>query len=177
MNTNVVQRPAHSRFTTDDDDTLKYPMTLGTLFVYVLISAVLLNQLLLYFHYPSISSFLLIRWRRFVKMVSSRITYLLERYYGSINGAINGTMSPRQDIEASRSGMSRVMGLNKLPGFHAAGYFSGSHGRATSKDIRRSMEVSGDDGPPGLGNWDNSCYQNSVLQVTIYLTSQCPFGF
>jgi len=31
--------------------------------------------------------------------------------------------------------------------------------------------VSGSDGPPGLGNWDNSCYQNSVLQGLSSLTS------
>ncbi len=24
-------------------------------------------------------------------------------------------------------------------------------------------------GPPGLGNWDNSCYQNSVIQVAFFL--------
>lgn len=29
---------------------------------------------------------------------------------------------------------------------------------------RDYVSLSNDNGPPGLGNWDNSCYQNSVLQ-------------
>ncbi|KAI9790708.1 MAG: hypothetical protein M1816_004849 [Peltula sp. TS41687] len=149
----------------------KTPMSMGTAFLYIVVSTILLNQLLLYFHYPSISTSLPYRWRRFIRMVTPRITYLLGQSYGSLNRAMTTT---RRDKDAPRSGMSRALGLNSLSGFHAASYFSGSQqsaaatGQNPGTSIRRNSD---EDEPPGLGNGDNSCYQNSILQGLAALRS------
>ena len=145
-----------------DDGNLESTISSSTGFLYILISAVLVNQLFLHLHFPLISS-LPLRWRHFIRMISSRITYLLEQSYGSLNRAMISGREPN----APRGGMSRVLGLNSFPGLHAAGYFSGSQGGPTGQDTGTSIHLTGNDEPPGLGNWDNSCYQNSVLQVTI----------
>ncbi|KAL8887778.1 MAG: hypothetical protein Q9215_004690 [Flavoplaca cf. flavocitrina] len=38
-----------------------------------------------------------------------------------------------------------------------------------------SLRSTSDDKPPGLGNWDNSCYQNSVIQGLVSLASFAAF--
>ncbi|KAI5203052.1 cysteine proteinase [Aureobasidium subglaciale] len=72
----------------------------------------------------------------------------------------DSTVSPDiDDNYAFKSeAMKRLFGL----GSGSAGMLSGAN------SLRRASWLGGltstSDAPPGLGNWDNSCYQNSVLQ-------------
>ena len=58
------------------------------------------------------------------------------------------------DMMAKQEAMRRMFGQPQLPlALQKVRSFSGPF-----------MSMSSEIGPPGLGNWDNSCYQNSVLQ-------------
>ncbi len=61
--------------------------------------------------------------------------------------------------------MRRLVGLDKGGGLMGA-VAQGSRRLSVLSGINLPLIGGGeeDDGPPGLGNWDNSCYQNSVLQ-------------
>lgn len=70
-----------------------------------------------------------------------------------------GASSPASDNYAVKSeALRRIFGLGSGPITALSG----------STSLRRSSWLGGiassSDAPPGLGNWDNSCYQNSVLQ-------------
>ena len=59
-----------------------------------------------------------------------------------------------EDKDAKQEAMRRIFGQSQLP-------LALRKVRTLSGPL---MSLSGETGPPGLGNWDNSCYQNSVLQ-------------
>lgn len=60
------------------------------------------------------------------------------------------------DMFAKQAALNRMFGQRKLPfALGRVGVVSGVGGY---------LSVPRDPTPPGLGNWDNSCYQNSVLQ-------------
>jgi ubiquitin carboxyl-terminal hydrolase 1 len=66
--------------------------------------------------------------------------------------------------------------MRRLLGFDRAGGIMGTVAKASRRRLSSlpgiNMVIQGDDGrPPGLGNWDNSCYQNSVLQGLASLDS------
>ena len=71
--------------------------------------------------------------------------------------------SARTRHDAKSEALRRMLGLrvSKLPGASAVLQRVRSLSQSQSV-ILRMKSVS--DAPPGLGNWDNSCYQNSVLQ-------------
>lgn len=60
------------------------------------------------------------------------------------------------DMFAKQAAIHRMFGQRKLP------FALGSVGAVSS--VGGYLSAPRDPSPPGLGNWDNSCYQNSVLQ-------------
>ncbi|KAK5045585.1 hypothetical protein LTR84_009203 [Exophiala bonariae] len=60
------------------------------------------------------------------------------------------------DMFAKQAALNRMFGQRKLP------FALGGIGGVSNVGGYRSAPR--DPSPPGLGNWDNSCYQNSVLQ-------------
>lgn len=60
------------------------------------------------------------------------------------------------DMFAKHAALNRMFGQRKIP--FALGRVAGVSG------VGGYLSAQRDPSPPGLGNWDNSCYQNSVLQ-------------
>ncbi|KAF2138789.1 uncharacterized protein K452DRAFT_311260 [Aplosporella prunicola CBS 121167] len=61
--------------------------------------------------------------------------------------------------------------LRKIFGFDGAGMLKAVAGDRTLRGVGKLLKGSRDDTPPGLGNWDNSCYQNCVIQGLASLRS------
>ncbi|EXJ78494.1 hypothetical protein A1O1_08895 [Capronia coronata CBS 617.96] len=60
------------------------------------------------------------------------------------------------DVHAKQEAIQRIFGHPQFPlALRKVRSLSG---------VSKYISLSNDTGPPGLGNWDNSCYQNSVLQ-------------
>lgn len=158
MNAAGYHDPASSPIMKQVDGPLKLPEISGTyLAAYIFLSALLALQL---FYVPA--SNLLVRWRFSIEMVSSKVASLLEHSYGTLNRILSTGL----ESDASRSGLATALGLQRLPGLRAPGFLAGSHLGGAGRGVSPSTALGDDDRPPpGLGNWDNSCYQNSVLQV------------
>lgn len=69
-------------------------------------------------------------------------------------------------FQAKSEAIQRILGVRQFP-------FSSMISRSTSlQGLGSSLLLGGKDHvPPGLGNWDNSCYQNSVIQGLASLRS------
>ncbi|KAI9871399.1 MAG: hypothetical protein M1830_002954, partial [Pleopsidium flavum] len=144
---------------------LNQPLRTGV--VYVAITAALIYYLLVYLDYP-ILPIQEILWNCLVYLMPSRIIFALDRKISEPDtiprtGQVSGTTS--KDHAAKSEAMRRLLGLDKvgiLAGFRRARSLSGL-GFVSGKEQT--------DVPPGLGNWDNSCYQNSVIQGLASLQS------
>jgi ubiquitin carboxyl-terminal hydrolase 1 len=102
-------------------------------------------------------------WNCLVYITPSRVLALLE------NGLIMSAMSniskeniPQTHAAKSES-MRRIFGLDKTGGIMGNVAQAGRCRLSSLPGINMVIPRE-DGGPPGLGNWDNSCYQNSVLQ-------------
>jgi ubiquitin carboxyl-terminal hydrolase 1 len=95
-----------------------------------------------------------------VYLVPSPAIYTLQAVMHRLSGAIDDANrfkksdygNPRAKAEA----IQRILGHSPFPtALRKARSLSG---------VEKILPASKELGPPGLGNWDNSCYQNSVLQ-------------
>ena len=69
----------------------------------------------------------------------------------------------RSDVHMAKSRlMSRILGLDRSGGLMATVFQARSRALSGSRNVPGSK--AGNQSPPGLGNLDNSCYQNSILQ-------------
>lgn len=111
-----------------------------------------------------------IAWYSLIYLTPSRLIFILDN--GAGKSLTEGSSKrPGSWASATKSeAMRRALGLNggegilnklqytkKLPSIGS--FFHATSGQGLS------------DGPPGLGNWDNSCYQNSVIQALSSLPS------
>ncbi|KAK2779999.1 hypothetical protein FQN52_002299 [Onygenales sp. PD_12] len=107
------------------------------------------------------SSFFQSLWNIFVFLTPSRIILALDKGGDSGDGSgLEATSMLRRKARqtAKSDAMQRIFGLNTdsfLTTFPRARSFSG---------IGQAFLGLKESSPPGLGNWDNSCYQNSVIQ-------------
>lgn len=131
---------------------------------YVLVSALLAYYLLLHFDLLPLPATELL-WNVFIFVMPSRIIFALDQADSHSNSSDEKSQVIRSRSHAAKSeAMRRVFGIDQgafLATFHRARSFSGlSHVFSGPKR----------DVPAGLGNWDNSCYQNSVIQGFASLT-------
>lgn len=141
--------------------------SMRTIVGYVAITAAVIYYLLLYFDYPILPVHEIL-WNCLVYMMPSRLIAALDQKFSGADTALytqglSGAKS--QDHAAKGAVMRRVLGLG------AEGFFTGL-GRARSlSGINMAPKRDQPSMPPGLGNWDNSCYQNSVIQGLASLQS------
>ncbi|KAL3455462.1 hypothetical protein BJX64DRAFT_272369 [Aspergillus heterothallicus] len=129
---------------------------------YLLIAAI--SVLLLLNHFRSVpASIAGAGWDIFVYLTPSRIVVALDS---------KGTKQNEGDsmtFQAKSEAMQRILGLDNTSLFS---FFP----RARSlSGFGNAFLGSKDAVPPGLGNWDNSCYQNSIIQGLASLRSFADF--
>jgi ubiquitin carboxyl-terminal hydrolase 1 len=109
-------------------------------------------------------------WNWIVYITPSRLLGLLDH---DVNNSAMENSSlrsiPRTHAAKSES-MRRILGFDNSGGVMGSVAQAGRRRLSSLPGMR--MGIQGGDGrPPGLGNWDNSCYQNSVLQGLASLDS------
>ncbi|KAK4959202.1 ubiquitin-specific protease ubp1 [Elasticomyces elasticus] len=130
-----------------------YPSPGATL-GYSILALYLVHQALAYLDYPILSLPELV-WNALVYIVPARLLLDSERRQQLRE---QGGLSQRQ---AAKSEALRRMVLG---GGALSHKLVGGEGLMRKISILPGNDQPTSDAPPGLGNWDNSCYQNSVLQ-------------
>ena len=129
---------------------------------YGILALYLVHQLLLYYDYPVLSPQELV-WNALVYAVPARFLLDAEKRQQLREADITSQMQA-----AKSESLRRMLGWGSGALSHK---LVGGEGLMRSMSLSRSSDEPTTDAPPGLGNWDNSCYQNSVLQGLASLDS------
>ncbi|MCJ1313951.1 hypothetical protein MMC25_007631 [Agyrium rufum] len=115
-------------------------------------------------------------WNLFIRIMPDSLIFALDRWkQGQDRDSASdddgvASMSSSQRLARKSEAMRRIIGLNDVG---VMSYLS--RPRALS-GLSLSPAISSSNSPlPGLGNWDNSCYQNSVIQGLAALPSMTAF--
>lgn len=139
----------------DNESFFQWPQTSSAI-AYNCISVLLGYHLLIYFNLLPYT-FTQAVWHTTVYLVPSRILFALDKKGTDpdtgefLSTAVNSTKH-----QAKSQAMERILGLDSSS-------FFATFPRARSLSGLGSL-LGSKDSPPGLGNWDNSCYQNSIIQ-------------
>jgi ubiquitin carboxyl-terminal hydrolase 1 len=132
-----------------------------------LIAFVSFYLILDYFGFAPLSV-LQLSWKSLVYLTPSRLVVALDPCPPDLESP-NPTDSPYISFEKKNAAMQRIFGIDTS---HLASSFRrrsltglGNALLGTTKEAK----------PPGLGNWDNSCYQNSIIQGLASLESLAGF--
>ncbi|KAH8765814.1 hypothetical protein BGZ57DRAFT_901229 [Hyaloscypha finlandica] len=109
-------------------------------------------------------------WNILVYLTPSQLLDAIETYTNPLriaNPALKGI--PRTHAAKSET-MRRLLGLDKPGGIIGSVAQAGRRRISTLPGINMTVQAA-EGRPAGLGNWDNSCYQNSVLQGLASLNS------
>ncbi|KFY23817.1 hypothetical protein V491_02407 [Pseudogymnoascus sp. VKM F-3775] len=111
-------------------------------------------------------------WNWIVHLTPSRLIDILDKETRTNTAGANSRRVPRTHAAKSEI-MRRVMGLDGQSSiFGTVGTVAQAGRRRLSSISGINLVAQGQGGvPAGLGNWDNSCYQNSVLQGLASLDS------
>jgi ubiquitin carboxyl-terminal hydrolase 1 len=116
-------------------------------------------------------------WNILVYITPTRILDAIDDYQNPLRISNPALKHIPRTHAAKSEVMRRILGLD-TPGGVIASVASASRRRLSVLPGVKMLTASNDGGPAGLGNWDNSCYQNSVLQglaslepMTEYLTN------
>jgi ubiquitin carboxyl-terminal hydrolase 1 len=102
-------------------------------------------------------------WNALVYMIPARVLSALDRWLHPPLFPIP-MLQPQPHSHAAKEELLRkILGMNKPGGIMMSASQAGRKGLATLSSGGLGAK-SGSERPPGLGNWDNSCYQNSILQ-------------
>lgn len=141
----------------------------STATTYLCLTGLVLFQALHYLGYqlPTMAE---IAWYSLIYLTPSRLISILDNRAGKSPTEGSSKRSGSWSYTTKSEAMRRALGLNsgegilnklqytkKLP--NIGSFFHATSGQGSS------------DKPPGLGNWDNSCYQNSVIQALSSLPS------
>nr|POF13738.1 ubiquitin carboxyl-terminal hydrolase 1 [Quercus suber] len=142
------------------EDILSSPLwesrpTAATMTAYGIALFFLAYQLLNYYKFPLLSPQEL-AWNILVYLIPSRLLLAsAKRQELRTTGMLSQTHAAKSEAVRRAFGAGGSAIMQSITGADAAsrpgGFFS-------------SLRPGSSDAPPGLGNWDNSCYQNSILQ-------------
>lgn len=106
-------------------------------------------------------------WNLFVYFTPSRIVVALDSKTSKLDSTDKDLLS--MNFQAKSEAMQRILGLNNssLSSFIPCS--------TTFSGFSTALLGAKDNLPPGLGNWDNSCYQNSIIQGLASLRSLAEF--
>lgn len=104
-------------------------------------------------------------WARVVDIIPATLLFKVD---GFLNPPLfPNPMTPAEiddSHEAKSQALGRILGLDKPGGVMESVTSAGLKGLSTLSSVGWSFNQSASDRPAGLGNNDNSCYQNSILQ-------------
>ncbi|EMC97856.1 hypothetical protein BAUCODRAFT_31860 [Baudoinia panamericana UAMH 10762] len=135
-----------------------------TYIVYLLLATYAFHQLLVYLDYPILGPQELL-WNAIVFLAPSRLVLdPAKRQELQANNMLSQTHAAKSEA------LRRILGMGTGALTHK---LSGGEGimRSLTTTVASATGMETTDAPPGLGNWDNSCYQNSVLQGLASLNS------
>lgn len=128
---------------------------------YILVTVISVYFILNHFRSVPVSLVRII-WDILVYLTPSRIVTALDPQATKSDSAETSSMSFSGKSEA----MQRILGLD------TSSSFSSLFPRSTTlSGLGTAILGNKDTVPPGLGNWDNSCYQNSIIQGLASLRS------
>lgn len=106
-------------------------------------------------------------WGHFVDFIPDRLVFALDTSSSpySENADAPTGQKKAENMQAAKSEV-----LRKAFRLDGLGLFKSAQNDGPLRGISMLVKGTPSDAPPGLGNWDNSCYQNSVIQV-------CSCGF
>ncbi|KAL9125029.1 MAG: hypothetical protein Q9217_005710 [Psora testacea] len=139
----------------------------STITAYSVLSLIVLYYILHYLDYTNLPLSQLL-WHALVRMTPSSLVASLDNDFSKsiISEAEDDTTGFHSKGHASKSNaMRRILGLEKC------GITEVVHRTRTLSNLGGMLKGRPSNSPPGLGNWDNSCYQNSVLQGLASLNS------
>lgn len=136
----------------------------STAIAYIVLAALAVYHLLRYFDYPNYPMSGL-AWDSLVYLTPSRVISILDTGVGKTSVRTSETDSRGSGVigHAMKSeAMKRILGLD------GEGIINRLQQAKSISSIGTLLHASANSAssekPPGLGNWDNSCYQNSVIQ-------------
>ncbi|KAK3069448.1 ubiquitin-specific protease ubp1 [Teratosphaeriaceae sp. CCFEE 6253] len=148
----------------DGLQSLRVHIPTSTGLVYGILALYIAHQALIYFDYPLLSPQELV-WNALVYGVPARLLLDAEKRQQLKDTGVKSQMQA-----AKSEALRRMLGWGSNTLSHK---LVGGEGliRRISMGVSLSSDEPTTDAPPGLGNWDNSCYQNSVLQSLASLGS------
>ncbi|KAK3701207.1 ubiquitin-specific protease ubp1 [Vermiconidia calcicola] len=153
------------RFTQQQQQQQYQSTSLATTIAYGVAFLYIVHWVLAYFDYPVLSPQELL-WNALVYILPKQL--LLDRGRRQelkTNGMLSQTHAAKSEALRSMLGIGGSAVMQSLP---AEGLM-----RRASAFVKPQQPTP--DAPAGLGNWDNSCYQNSVLQGLASLDSLKPY--
>ncbi|KAF2806527.1 cysteine proteinase [Mytilinidion resinicola] len=105
-------------------------------------------------------------WERFVDLVPERLIFALDPSSNPYSNNSDAQLEKPENMQATKSEV-----LRKALRLDGLGLFKSPQSDGPLRGISTLMKGTPSDAPPGLGNWDNSCYQNSVIQGLASLPS------
>ncbi|KAI9766337.1 MAG: hypothetical protein M1840_006601 [Geoglossum simile] len=148
--------PPPFRATSYIDDITSKPSS-TTALAYVALSAALAYYALSYMRLlpPALG----IMWYFLVYIMPSKVIFLLDSFFSGPQGIQPG------DATKSAKHTAKDQALRRLLGLDGAGILAKLNLARGGAGFNVAADSSHKGAPPGLGNWDNSCYQNSVIQA------------
>ncbi|ESZ96539.1 hypothetical protein SBOR_3041 [Sclerotinia borealis F-4128] len=146
----------------------KEPIGVGVILSVVAIVIALIYQILIHLDYdllPLSQS----AWNALVYLTPSSLLNFADNYSNPLRIRNPNMEYPRTHAQKSET-MRRLWGLD-IPGGIIDSVASAGRRRLSTLPLIGLGVAGGEDIPAGLGNWDNSCYQNSILQGLASLDS------
>lgn len=148
------------------------PTSVVVTLVYGVLSTAVIYQLLHYLDYLPILSIPELLWNILVYVTPASLVSALDQ-----SSEMDSTGEPEEEgwslesegFAAKSDAIRRILGLDGV------GLFAHFRRARTLSGINTVFKGATNDNIPGLGNWDNSCYQNSVIQGLAALPSLSAF--
>ncbi|KAI9816875.1 MAG: hypothetical protein M1827_001520 [Pycnora praestabilis] len=149
------------------DDTRDSKLSGSTILAYMTISAAFVYYLLIYLDF-SLLPLPEMLWNCLIYIVPSPMLTALDHSAWGSGSNLDGQVTNQN---ASKGHAAKSATLRKILGLNRGGLLAGLQRTRNMTGIPTIRKETQDDRPPGLGNWDNSCYQNSVIQGLASLRS------
>lgn len=148
------------------------PTAVGNTLVYGVLSTVAIYQLLHYLDYYPLLSIPELLWNILVYATPARLVSALDK-----GSRMDFTHEPEEEGSGleSEGFAAKSDAMRRLLGLDGVGLFAHFRRARSLSGISTVFKGAANDNIPGLGNWDNSCYQNSVIQGLAALPSLSAF--